>query len=215
MLISFEKKFVFLCNSKCASTSTVAALEPHMNMKMWGRPQFKHIDYRTYKLISSGFKEAGLLSRDTVTVALMRDPLSWIRSWYTYRMRASLKGSDMYTGNVSFNDFILAYTMDQSRPKYAKLRTQCDFLCDEGQQPGVDVIFDLKRTDLFEQFVAERFQTNFSLPKLNKSKTRWKNLDYNLSQEAVSKLNSKLDCDLKLYEKVCAEGVFYNSDCSV
>jgi hypothetical protein len=86
MLISVRHKFLFVANTKAASTSIEAILGPYAEIAHPGGPHGKHLplsriraDYwflfKTPVLPFSGFFRFGV----------MRDPVDWILSWYRYR----------------------------------------------------------------------------------------------------------------------------------
>ena len=86
MLIGVKKRFVFVANSKTASTSIEKALVPHAEIQRGGGSNRKHIFLR------AGLREYGFLferkkyAADTFfKFGVMRDPVEWIQSWYRYR----------------------------------------------------------------------------------------------------------------------------------
>ncbi|MFT7107526.1 MAG: hypothetical protein ACJAVT_002050 [Yoonia sp.] len=42
-------------------------------------------------------------------MAIVRNPIDWLGSWYCYRTREDLIGHENCTRDISFNDFALEY----------------------------------------------------------------------------------------------------------
>jgi hypothetical protein len=86
MLIGVRKRFVFVANSKTASTSIEQALVAHAEIQRGGTPQRKHIPLREalgeYDFL---FGRPGFGIETFFTFAVLRDPIDWIGSWFRYR----------------------------------------------------------------------------------------------------------------------------------
>lgn len=86
MLISTEKKFVFVANTKTASTSIEHALMDYSEIHRGGSPERKHIGLNeTYKIYDFLFSQPGHTPDQYFKFGVMRDPLDWIGSWFRYR----------------------------------------------------------------------------------------------------------------------------------
>jgi hypothetical protein len=86
MLIGLERKFVFVANTKTASTSIEAALGPVAEIALGGSPACKHVPL--HDAISAHpeiFAQDGQWPRFFFKFGVMRDPLDWIGSWFRYR----------------------------------------------------------------------------------------------------------------------------------
>ena len=86
MLIGVEKRYVFVANSKTASTSIEDALINHAEIHRGGAPQRKHIPLaeaiRTYGFL---FDQPAYAPQTFFKFGVMRDPIGWIQSWFRYR----------------------------------------------------------------------------------------------------------------------------------
>lgn len=86
MLISVAKRFVFVANSKTASTSVESSLVTEAEIQRGGSPQRKHIFLRAalreYDFLFGRPKYA---PETFFKFGIMRDPVDWIQSWYRYR----------------------------------------------------------------------------------------------------------------------------------
>ena len=94
MLIGVQKRFVFVANSKTASTSIEAALMKHVEIHRGGTPQHKHIRLRDvlveYDFL---FGQPEYAPETFFKFGVMRDPIDWIGSWFRFR-----KGNDVHHG---------------------------------------------------------------------------------------------------------------------
>lgn len=143
MMISPRRGFVFLCTPKCASTALEQALAPHCGIRIAGAPQMKHAGYADYQRhIAPFLAEVGGVDVGALTVlALMREPLDWLRSWWRYRQRPALADSAHpnhrnYTGGMDFEEFLDAYFGEPG----VGLRRQHDHLNDlDGGYDGIEI----------------------------------------------------------------------------
>src|SRR5260370_33028597 len=96
MLISIKHKFVFICVPKCASTSIETALKQHANIVLGGVPRLKHTTYAEYRqyLLPFFAMKIGTSIESCQPVALFREPIDWLFSWYSFRSRTDLQNPD-------------------------------------------------------------------------------------------------------------------------
>ena len=81
MRVNIDYKFIFLCMPKCASTSIEATLNPYSQLYTSRHPKVKHTNDSKYQRFIKPF----LNQDDIEVVCLMREPISWLHSWYRYR----------------------------------------------------------------------------------------------------------------------------------
>ena len=85
VLISLEYKFIFVANSKTASTSVESVLAKYADIKEKVDPRKKH---QTCSQILNNYKEmldAAGGADDFFKFGIMRKPIDWLYSWYRYR----------------------------------------------------------------------------------------------------------------------------------
>lgn len=86
MLIGVQKRFVFVANSKTASTSIEKTLRPHAEIERGGSPNRKHIHMRAaLKEYDFLFGNPAYAPETFFRFGVMRDPLDWLQSWFRYR----------------------------------------------------------------------------------------------------------------------------------
>ena len=86
MLIGVKKRFIFVANTKTASTSIEDALVPYAEIMCAGTSERKHISlpnaFSEYQFL---FGQPNYAMDRFFKFGVMRDPLDWIGSWYRYR----------------------------------------------------------------------------------------------------------------------------------
>ena len=86
MLLSFDRRFLFVANTKTASTSIEVVLRPHAQIVRAETPARKHVPLSmALSEYKGAFAEAGCPPGRLLKFGVMRDPLDWIGSWFRYR----------------------------------------------------------------------------------------------------------------------------------
>ena len=165
MLVFWEQRLAFLATPKTGSTAIAAALESLAAVSIQRPPLLKHTTVHRYRRFIGPFLEAA--SKDTFTVvALMREPVDWLGSWYRFRQREETDAGKSTKG-MSFDDFVQAWCED-SRPDFADVGSQGKFLRPR-QGVGVDRLFRYEEIGSFVHFLEERLDCEITLPRLNVS----------------------------------------------
>jgi len=104
MLIGVRNRFVFVANSKTASTAIEQALAGHAEIQRGGSPARKHASLREilteYDFL---FGREEYAPESFFIFGVMRDPLDWIGSWFRYR-KGNRVGNRL-PGETSFAGF--------------------------------------------------------------------------------------------------------------
>ena len=200
MLISKKFDFVFLSMQKCASNSIEAALHPHSDIILSVNP-FKHTNYRKYSKFLQPYLEEMAGIGDAETICLVREPVSWLNSWYRFRSRPALRNPQHRnhrnsTYHVSFDEFIEQY-MTSNPPSYANVGTQYDFARNDAGSIGVDTIFCYERLDQFLSYMHKKTGAALRLDHINRSP----NPVNTLSADLGNRLRQYIPDDFGLYEK--------------
>lgn len=165
MLVFWEQRLAFLATPKTGSTAIAAALESLAAVSIQRPPLLKHTTVHRYRRFIGPFLEAA--SKDTFTlVALMREPVDWLGSWYRFRQREETEPGRSTKG-MSFDDFVRAWCQDP-RPEFADVGSQGKFLRPR-QGVGVDRLFRYEEIGSFVHFLEERLGCEILLPRLNVS----------------------------------------------
>lgn len=195
MLVFWEQRLVFLATPKTGSTAVETALESLAEVAVARPPALKHTTLGRYRRFVGPWLEKTAGARFEV-VALMREPVSWLSSWYRYRGRAAIEGSQRSTLGMSFDDFVAAY-LSSPVPECARIGAQAQFL-GAGRDDRVDRVFRYEAIESFVDFLETRLQQKIDLPRLNVSPPG----ETSLSASLAARLRRERAEDFALYESL-------------
>ncbi|OOY02838.1 hypothetical protein [Thioclava sp. F28-4] len=195
MLIFWTQKLVFLATPKAGSSAVETALESLADVALTRPAVLKHASARDFR-----DHLAPLLSSKTeasfTTVALMREPLDWLRSLYRFRLRDLIEESDISAG-YSFEQFARDYIEDP-RAGFSDVPSQAAFLCDDEGTPLVDRIFPYERIEDFVHFLEDQLGFAITLPRVNVPPA----VETGLAPETEAALRVAMQDDIALYDRV-------------
>ena len=198
MLVFWKQKFVLLAVPKTGTTALEQALLPHASAAILDPPGQKHISAPQYRnRLSKFFEQRG--RRPMELVAVMREPVDWLGSWYRYRGRAQLSGKPNSTENVSFDEVVSAW-LQPKRPAFADIGSQAHFLTDEEGRCAVDHLFRYDRMADLVAFLEDRLEARFDLPRANVSPKG----PVDLSQAMRARLESEAAAEFSLWQSLAA-----------
>lgn len=195
MLIFWDQRLVFLATPKAGSTAVEIALEPLAAVSMARPAPLKHMSARDYVTHLAPYLRAASGGAFT-TVALMRHPLDWLRSWYRFVLRDDL-GSITETSGLSFEQFIEAY-LSSAPPEFARIGKQSDYLTGPDGAPLIDRLFRYEDMDRFVNFLEDRLDCAITLPRVNVPPA----VETLLRPETEQRLMSFLAEDYRLYQTI-------------
>lgn len=167
MLVFWKQKLVLLAVPKTGTTALEQALLPHASAAILDPPGQKHISAPQYRnRLSKFFEQRGKHPMDLV--AVMREPVDWLGSWYRYRSRAQLAGKANSTRGISFDDFVAAW-LQPKRPDFADVGSQANFLTDSDGDRAVDHLFRYDRMGDLVAFLENRLNARLDIPRANVS----------------------------------------------
>ncbi|WP_296419359.1 gamma-glutamyl kinase, partial [Pseudooctadecabacter sp.] len=185
MLVFAKEKLVFLAAPKTGTTALEGALAPHADVVMRNPPILKHTPaYRYHLRLRPYFEVSGL--KDLSLVCALREPVSWLGSWYRYRQRPDLDGAANSTRDVTFDRFVDEYCKGAPAPFSDTLGYPPKFIR-QTDDIIVDHLFQYEQMDKLVAFFEERLDVSLNLKQINVSPAG--NLD--LSAKTEAKLRRK------------------------
>jgi hypothetical protein len=170
LLIFWSARLVFLANTKTGSTSVESALAPLAHVALQRPHELMHLSARGYRDSIAPLLER-LGGGRFRTVALMRDPVDWLGSWFRTRCRDDIAPAERVPGDTDFSRFVEAY-LSGVPPAWARLVSQAEFLCGEDGAVLADRIFRYERIGAFLHHLEDTFGCEITLPRLNVSPPR-------------------------------------------
>ncbi|WP_299893537.1 sulfotransferase family 2 domain-containing protein [uncultured Ruegeria sp.] len=167
MLVFFEERLAFLAVPKTGSTAYHKALRDRADLVVTHPPELKHAPVRRYDRF---FQNIFLKMYDTEMeiMAVVREPVDWLGSWYRFRSRADLTGHAHSTGDMNFDAFVQAY-MTNPRPDFADVGSQSQFFRTRRNGRGATHIFKYEHQGKILDFLQARLNAQIDLPHENVS----------------------------------------------
>lgn len=206
MLIFWKQRLVFLSTPKTGSTSIETALESMAHVVISRPPELKHMSANKFSKHFAPMLESAAGQKFT-TVALMREPIDWLGSWYRYRQRADIPVADRSTKGLTFEEAATGFLNGPpvgDMPAVDKpantmnVVPQSRFLGWKDGQVAVDRIFRYEAIDEFVHFLEDRLNCEILLPRLNVSPKG----SLTLSTETEARLRAKFAPDYQIYESL-------------
>ena len=206
MLISTRKKFIFVSNTKTASTSIELLLKHHSQIVITAPPYLKHMNYRDIiHMFDKLFQKPEYNVNKFYKFGVFREPVDWIISWFNYRSRQRIanpkhRGHSTYLGNISFEEYVDSIDKDWLKPQKYK------FINEKGEN-AMDFLIDYDRLEQDLAFIWKKLEIevdDWKLPHKNKSKKNRVKKE-NLTSNILSKIKDYCAEDYDFIEKVKAK----------
>lgn len=165
MLVFWKQRLVMLAVPKTGTTAYTRALAPMSSMVVRDPPELKHAPiYRYNRFFRPMFEKMGAEQMDIM--AVIREPVDWLGSWYRYRQRPFLQGRRTSTADMSFDAFCQAY-MCIDRPPFANVGSQAKFIEPRPNGVAVTHLFKYENQGKIINFLQERLGASIDLPRAN------------------------------------------------
>ena len=198
MLVFWKERLVLLSVPKTGTHAYTQALAPRASMVVTDPPDLKHAPvYRYNRFFRPMFEKMGAETMDLV--AVIREPISWLGSWYRYRLRDDLVGRPASTRDVTFDAFVKA-SCDDTPPSFAQVGSQAKFT--EARPNGTSVSHFFRYEDQagLHSFLEDRLGPLPEIPHVNVSPIR----DLALSNETESYVRTYRAADFELWHSISA-----------
>ncbi len=200
MLVFWKARLVLLAVPKTGTTALEQALLPHADTAILNPPQQKHCTVKRYRnQLQKFFEQRG--QRRLELMAIVREPVDWLSSWYRYRAREAIAGGDNSTQGISFDDFVAAWLQDDP-PAFAKVGRQSRFVADDANDIGVEHLFSHAKLDQAVEFLEGRVKARLELGRTNVSPTQ----TIELSASMLDRLHNEAPEEFALWDHVHALG---------
>ena len=167
MLVFWKERLVLLSVPKTGTHAYAQALGSRASIVVADPPELKHAPvYRYNRFFRPMFDKMG--ATDLELVAVIREPLDWLGSWYRYRQRSDLDGHPASTRGVSFDDFLGA-TCEADPPAFANVGSQARFVEPRPNGTSVRHFFRYEDQQGLQAFLAERLGPLPDIPVANAS----------------------------------------------
>ena len=196
MLVFFKERLAFLSVPKTGTTAYETALRGRADMVISDPPLLKHAPvYRYNRFLRPMF--LNVCKVELELMAVMREPVDWLGSWYRYRRRPFMEGKPNSTHGVSFDEFVQAY-LQGKRPGFAEVGSQQKFLETQPNGTGVTHLFRYEDQPRLQRFLEERLEVRLELGRENVSPQ----MPLELSPETEARLRRKCAEEFALYDSI-------------
>lgn len=197
MLVFWKQGLVFLSVPKTGTTAWETALAPHAAIAVLDPPELKHAPLYRYNRFFRPMFEKACKTNGIETLAVMREPINWLGSWYRFRRRPFMKGKPQATFDVSFDEFVNAYI--QGDPAgFANVGSQAKFLEPRSNGTAVTHLFRYEDQPALLDFLQTRLDMQITLPRSNVSPA----MDLTLSSDIEARLRRRYAEDFALWESI-------------
>ena len=196
MLVFYKERLAFLSVPKTGTTAYETALAPHADMVISEPPMLKHAPvYRYNRFIRPMFER--VCDVELEVMAVMREPVSWLGSWYRYRQRPFMEGKPNSTHGISFDEFVLAY-MKGNKPSFADVGSQFQFMKTQPNGTGVTHFFRYEDQPKLKSFLEDRLKVELTLAQENVSPK----MALSLSDDVARRFKKKCAEEFDLYASI-------------
>jgi hypothetical protein len=165
MLVFFKERLVLLSVPKTGTTAYQTALRARADIVVSDPPELKHAPiYRYDRFFRPIFEK--MFGVEMEIMAVVREPVDWLGSWYRYRRRPFMQGK---------------------RPGFANVGSQARFLTPRPNGCTVSHLFKYENQPGIRAFLQDRLQTEIAPPRENVSP----DLPLDLSPEIAERLRRK------------------------
>jgi hypothetical protein len=194
-MVFWEARLVFLATPKAGSTAIEAALGQLSAITVIRPPVLKHTPaYRYQRFVRNWLENSA--GAPFTAVALMREPVAWLGSWYRYRSREDIDDPERSTAGMDFETFVNGY-LSNPRPAFADVGEQAKFLTHKDAL-GVDMLFRYEDIGALVEFLEDRIGCEILLPQLNVSPEG----DTALSEATLRRMQRRMAADFELYGRI-------------
>lgn len=199
MMVFWRQRLVVFAVPKTGTTALEAALAPHADIMFKNPPILKHMPvYRFNRFVQPLFDvvNAGQFQK----VAVVREPLSWLDSWYRYRQRDGVIDPANSTKDIPFDEFVDGWLRGK-RPPYSEVGSPFRFLTKGDGSLAVDHLFQYEQLPKAVAFLEDRLGVQLTLEERNVSEAA----QLSLSPKIHDKLHRKAEREFALWREAARD----------
>ena len=200
MLVFVDANIVLFAVPKTGSTAYHLALRGKADISLANKAGLKHMTARKFDR-DFGPYLAQAHGLHPERVAVMRDPLEQLRSWYRYRQDPKRKGAGNSAAGISFDDFVLA-AIEDTPPPFARVGSQFAFVTDDAGDVRIDHLFAYEKQAVFRRFLEDRLGQKIETKEMNVSPSA----PTPISPEVEAQLRTARADDFALHAAILAAG---------
>ena len=215
MLISVSKRFVFVANTKAASTSFEHMLFPYCEIQRAGTPGRKHIPlasilHQEYRFL---FENPRYPADTFFKFGIVRDPIQWIGSWFRYRQ--GNKVAEPLPKEMSFQEF--CERKDWNFFNNGRRYLQSNLFCSESGEILADYLIPYENIETHAKIICGALDIEYTIPRINESLIGPEHLSisdrlyehlrdyYKKDYELISQIPELNEAGLQLLHRTAAE----------
>ena len=196
MLVFPDVRIVLLAVPKTGSTALELAFGPHAGVVLRQPPTLNHLGLNGFDRNLRPLLERADGGARFETVAVVREPIDWLGSWYRYRLRDEIAGTPTSTRGMDFDRFVRD-CMSAPAPPHASVGRQSRLVVPAPDR-RVDHLFRYDRIEALVDFLAARIGVAPPLPRRNVSPPA----PLDLAAETEAHLRAAFAEDFALYESL-------------
>jgi hypothetical protein len=196
--IYFKQNLAFLAVPKTGTTAIEMAQRKHADIVFAKRR--KHMTAGQFHRRMGPFLK-DFYNLEPERLAVIRNPLDQVRSWYRYRTKPKSGRSDAETSQISFDDFVRMVLQDP-QPPVAAIGSQLGFLSMHDGSVPVHHLFAYEAQIKLRRFLEERFEERLSFPERNVSPPK----PTPISPEVEAEFRAARADEFALYERALHAG---------
>ena len=197
MQIFLNQGLAFLAVPKTGSTAYEAALRPFAAIDVKAPPRARHITARRFDKRWRPFVK-GTWGVELQTIAVLRDPLDRMKSWYRYRSAPERRNT--VTG-MTFDQFLEA-VLSETPPPAARIGAQDSFVSSRAGDVIVTHLFAIEVPDPLDDFLSGTIGSAIVPERVNVSPAA----DVRLSKATERRFRQERAAEFALYERVRTAG---------
>lgn len=201
MLIFFKARIVLFAIEKTATSALQDALQREADVRFMdvGMVLEKHLGFADYKKLV----EPGLLDKvdgPLDYVGVFRDPVTWLNSWYRYRLREADAGKPESTRGITYEQFAIDFCRKPwDRPPHAWITPQSKRVCDAEGKVGINRLFRYDDMESMIRFLERRLGHAIAVDRVNVSPS---SKERELSAETLDLYRRSFPLDFEIYNSL-------------